>query len=62
MTAAGYSILAAIVFSIVAVLQIARAAMGAPVTIGKTSIPIWASWVAALVAAVLAWLGYTTHA
>lgn len=62
MTAANYSVLAAIIFSLVAILQIVRAAARLPVTIGQTSIPIWASWVAAAVAVILAWLGYSAHA
>jgi hypothetical protein len=59
MTAAGYSLLAAIVFSLVAILQIVRAVMSLPVTVGQTSIPVWASWVACAVAIVLAWLGFS---
>ena len=62
MTAANYSLLAAIIFSLVAILQFVRAAMKTPVSIGQTSIPIWGSWVAAAVALVLAWLGYSAHA
>ena len=59
MTAAGYSLLAAVVFSLVAILQIVRAVMMLPVTVGQTSIPVWASWVACAVAIVLAWLGFS---
>ena len=59
MSAAHYSLLAAIIFSAVAVLQIFRAMTWLPVTVGRTSIPIWASWVAGLVAIILAWLGYS---
>jgi hypothetical protein len=59
MTATQYSLLAALIFAVVAVLQIGRAVMGLPVTIGRTSIPIWASWVAGGVAFILAWLGYS---
>jgi protein-S-isoprenylcysteine O-methyltransferase Ste14 len=58
MNAAQYSVLASLIFAIAAVLQFARAVTGLPITIGKTSIPIWASWLACLVAIVLAWLGY----
>ena len=59
MTTAGYSLLAAIVFSLVAILQILRAVMRLPVTVGQTSIPIWASWVACAVAFILAWAGFS---
>ena len=47
MTAKNYSRLAALIFAIVAVLQLARAVSGLPVTVGTTiSIPLWASWIA----------------
>jgi hypothetical protein len=59
MTATQYSLLAALIFALVAVLQLVRAVAGLPVTIGRTPIPIWASWVACGVAIILVWLGYT---
>ncbi|HEY2620559.1 MAG TPA: hypothetical protein VGI78_24685 [Acetobacteraceae bacterium] len=58
MTATQYSVLAALIFALAAVLQIARAVARLPITIGRTSIPIWVSWVAFGVAIILAWLGY----
>jgi len=58
MTATQYSLLAALIFALVAVLQLVRALTGLPVTAGQTLIPIWASWVACGVAIALAWLGY----
>ena len=59
MIAKNYSRLAALIFTIVAVLQLARAVSGWPVTVGTTiSIPLWASWIACVVAAGLAWLGF----
>ena len=59
MTPQNYSRLAALIFAIVAVLQLVRALGGWPVTVGGTvSIPLWASWTACVVAAVLAWLGF----
>jgi hypothetical protein len=58
MTATQYSVLATLIFALVAVLQMVRAVAGVPVTIGRTSIPIWASWIACGVAIILAWLGY----
>jgi hypothetical protein len=58
MTAKNFSLLAALIFAVVAILQFIRAISGTPVTIGTTiSIPLWASWVACVVAAILAWLG-----
>ena len=59
MTSAHYSLVASIIFALVAILQIARAATRLPVTVGKTVVPVWASWLACAVAAVLAWLGYS---
>jgi hypothetical protein len=59
MTAKSFSLLAAIIFAIVAVLQFARAVSGLTIALGTTlSIPVWASWIACVVAAVLAWLGF----
>lgn len=58
MTANQYSLLAALIFALVAVLQIVRAVARLPIAIGQTSIPIWVSWVACGVAIILAWLGY----
>jgi hypothetical protein len=58
MTAANYSLLAAVIFALVAILQLVRAAKGLPVTIGQTSVPIWASWIACGVAVILASLGF----
>ena len=61
MSARDYSRLAGLIFAIVALLQLVRAASGWPITVGATSsIPLWASWVACVVAAVLAWLGFST--
>jgi putative Mn2+ efflux pump MntP len=59
MTAKSYSRLAALIFAVVAVLQVIRAASGWPITVGATtSIPLWASWVACVIAGVLAWVGF----
>jgi hypothetical protein len=58
MTAAQYSLLVALIFALVAVLQIVRVVTRFPVTIGQTSIPIWVNWIAFGVAFILAWLGY----
>jgi putative Mn2+ efflux pump MntP len=59
MTAKSYSRLAALIFAVVAVLQVIRAVSGWPVTVGATtSIPLWASWVACVIAGVLAWVGF----
>jgi hypothetical protein len=52
-----YSRLAGAIFAIIAILQLVRALAGWPVTIGGTAIPVWASWIAFVVAGVLAWIG-----
>jgi hypothetical protein len=57
-TPQNFSLLAALIFAVVAALQLARAVSGLPVTIGTASLPLWASWIAVLVAAGLAWLGF----
>ena len=63
MTATQFSLLAATIFGLVAIAQIVRAITRLPITIGRTPIPIWASWVACAVAIVLALLGYSaSHA
>ncbi len=59
MSATGFSRLAGFVFAVVAVLQLARAYAGWDVVVHGSSVPIMASWIAAGVAAVLAWLGFT---
>jgi len=59
MSATSYARLAAVVFAIVAILQLARAAAGLPVRIGTAEVPVWASWAACVVAGVLAWLGFS---
>ncbi|MEQ1576499.1 MAG: hypothetical protein ABL894_02495 [Hyphomicrobium sp.] len=59
MTAQGYCRLAAVIFAVVAALQLTRILMGFDVTIGTVVLPVWASWIAFPVAAVLSWLGFT---
>jgi len=56
-----YSRLAGAIFAIIAILQLVRALAGWPLTIGRTAIPVWASWVAFAIAGVLAWVGITAH-
>ena len=57
MTPQAFSRLAALIFAIVALLQLARAVSGWPITVTNID-PIWASWIACIVAAGLAWLGF----
>ena len=56
MTPRAYSRLAAFIFAVIAVLQFTRAVVGWPVSVGGTvSIPLWASWLACVIAACRAW-------
>jgi len=59
MNVTSYARLAAAIFAIIAVLQLARAVIGWPVMVAEISIPLWPSWIACVIAAVLAWLGFT---
>jgi len=61
MTAKNYAILAASIFAIVAILQVARAYGQIPIVVGSIDIPAGASWVAGLVAGTLAVLGFTAR-
>jgi hypothetical protein len=59
MTAKSYCRLAALIFAVVAALQLIRAVSGWPITVGATtSIPLWASWVVCVIAGVLSWIGF----
>jgi hypothetical protein len=44
-------------FALIALLQLMRAIQGWPVTLGETTMPLWPSWIAFIVAALLAWMG-----
>ena len=57
MDAKSYSRVAAIIFAIIAALQLVRALSGWEITINGATIPLWASWLASVVAGALAWLG-----
>lgn len=51
-----YIVVSGAVFGVVALAQVARALMQLPVQIGSFEIPVWASWLAAIVAGSLcAW-------
>ena len=45
-----YRTISGMVFGLIAIAQGIRAAMQVPVQVGTTEIPVWASWVAVLVA------------
>lgn len=63
MSAQGYTRLASLVFAVIAVLQLIRAVLGWPITVGTgwgpISIPLWPSWLAFAAVGLLAWLGFT---
>ena len=60
-TARPYVTVSATVFTIVALLQAWRAVAGLPLDIGGASIPVAASWVAALVVGALAVWGWRSR-
>ena len=57
MTVKSYCTLAAAVFALIALLQFARAVLGWPVTVSGHSVPLWASWIAFVVACALSVIG-----
>ena len=60
-TQRGYVTASALVFTVVALLQAWRAAVGAPVEIAGTAVPVLFSWIAAVVAGGLAVWGWRTR-
>jgi len=61
MNASSYARFAGAIFAVIALLQLARAVAGWPVTVGDVTMPVWPSWVAFAVAGGLAWLGFTAR-
>jgi hypothetical protein len=53
MKRSGYRTVSGVVFGLIALGQGTRAALQLPAQVGSTSIPIWISWVAVLVAGTL---------
>jgi hypothetical protein len=60
MDAKSYARIAVVIFTIVALLQLARALSGWDITINGAAIPLLASWLAAVVAGALAVAGLTS--
>lgn len=58
-----YALIMAIVFAVIALLQLARAVLGWPIAVttpwGTLMIPLWLNWIACAAAIFLACLGYT---
>ena len=59
MNSKSYFLLTAILFSIICLLQLSRIAFGWEAVIGGWSVPMWISWLAVVVTAVLAFFGFT---
>jgi hypothetical protein len=59
MDAKSYSRVAAIIFAVIALLQLVRALSGWDITVNGADVPLWASWLAAVVAGALAIVGLT---
>jgi len=59
MTRKSYFLVTAIVFSVVGLLHLLRIVVGWEAVVGGWSIPMWLSWVAMIVTAVLAYHGFT---
>ena len=57
-----YNTLTAVLFVVVALLHLLRIILDWPAQIGGLSIPLWASWLALVVAAALAYLGFRQNA
>jgi len=48
-----YVSVSGVIFGVVAVAHVYRAITGSPIMLGSSAVPIWVSWVAALVAGAL---------
>ncbi len=59
MTKQGFFTITAFIFLAIAVLHALRLAYGWEAVIGGAVIPAWVSWIALVVAALLAWSGFT---
>jgi hypothetical protein len=62
MSSRPYEWVSATFFSLVAILQLTRAVGQFPAQIGDTQVPVWLSWIAALVAGSLAAWGFRVAA
>lgn len=57
-----YNTVTAVLFLVVALVHLLRIILDWPAQIGGLSIPLWASWLALVVAAALAYLGFRQNA
>lgn len=58
MTSQSFSRLAAAIFALGALAQLSRALMGFNMMAGSMMVPLWASWIAAILLGLLAWAGF----
>jgi hypothetical protein len=58
MTAKSFCGLAATIFMVVALVQLTRAGLGWSLSIDGYDIPVWASWIAFVIASGLSFLGF----
>ena len=62
MTPRNFTLIAAIIFAIMAVVQLARAVFGWPVIIDTYAVPQWLSWLVFFIAAALSSFGWKAYA
>lgn len=53
-----YLWLSALIFLIVAVVHLVRAIAGWPIMVGGTSLPVFGSWIAFIIAGLMSWFGF----
>lgn len=58
MTSQSFSRLAAVIFALGALAQLGRGLIGFNMMAGSMMVPLWLSWLAALVLGLLAWAGF----
>ena len=61
MTPRNFSLTAAIIFAVIALVHLARAVFGWEVTINAYTVPLWFSWVAFIVAGGLSYFGWKAY-
>lgn len=59
MTRKTYLTLTGVIFALVSLAHLLRAAMGWPVTIAGWNVPLWLSWVAFVIAGTLSYFGWS---
>ncbi len=57
-----YNTITAVLFLVIALLHLLRIIFGWPAQIGSLEIPLWASWLALVVTAALAYFGFRQNA